>query len=60
LVLTLPDGTLLEAECPLFEDQHELFQSMPWWEDALKREPSMAATPLLLPDWPKSDEAGEE
>lgn len=60
LVLTLPDDTLLEAECPLFEDQHELFQSMPWWEDALKMEPSMAAPPLLLPDWPKAEEEGEE
>jgi tRNA pseudouridine65 synthase len=47
--LPLPDGSMLETECPLFEDQFELFSGLPWWQDAVRIEPGIAARPLPFP-----------
>ncbi len=51
MCLPLPDGTDLKVECPLFEDQFELFSELPWWDDVVQIEPGIAAAPLLIPDW---------
>lgn len=48
LELDLPGGGRLRAVCPLFADHAALFAAMPWWEDALAREPALALPPLPL------------
>ena len=48
--LVLPDGTPLTVVCPLFADQHALYQRLPWWEEACAAEPLLAfntPSPLL-------------
>ena len=50
LSLTLPDGRALDVRCPLYEDQHTLFQTLPWWEQARRREPVLDLPPLSW-DW---------
>ena len=49
MMLRPPEGPAIQVECPLFEDQFEVFQSMPWWADALEKEPGLANPPLPLP-----------
>ena len=43
------EGPPIRAECPLFDDQYEVFQSMPWWADAVAKEPGLDKNPLPLP-----------
>jgi len=46
LALTLPDGAPLDVTCPLFADQHALFQTLPWWADAVAALPGLDADPM--------------
>jgi hypothetical protein len=50
LDLTLPDGTLLSVQCPLFVDQAVLYRKMPWWEQAADSLPNLPGDPLPLTD----------
>lgn len=47
--LTLPNDEKLSVTCPLFEDQHSLFQTLPWWHDAVEHEPELLLDPLPMP-----------
>ena len=49
LKLDLPDGTEIRVSSPLFEDQHQVFSRMPWWEAARSVEPALDLPPLPLP-----------
>jgi len=48
LSLTLPSGDRLEVASPLFTDQRSVYQEMPWWSEAVEREPRLALPPLTL------------
>ncbi len=50
LALTLPSGERLDVSSPLFEDQHAVFEQMPWWNEAIEREPRLTLPPLEM--WP--------
>ena len=50
LQLTVEDGERIDVTCPLFQDQQDLYRRLPWWEDALAREPALAL-PALSMDW---------
>jgi tRNA pseudouridine65 synthase len=49
MVLPLPGGETLSVSSPLFEDQYEVFSSMPWWEEVLEKEPTLGLKPLVIP-----------
>jgi len=55
--LPLPDGELLSVSSPLFEDQFEVFSSMPWWADALAEEPTIGHTPWPIPMFEPEEDA---
>lgn len=67
LELDLPGGGRLDVVSPLFADQAALYPTLPWWEEALGREPALGLPPLPLdpgdpgpdPGDPEPDE-GEE
>ena len=46
--MVLPDESPFSVTSPLFEDQHALFSSLPWWEDALAIEPDLQRQPIPL------------
>ncbi len=50
LRLELPMGDGLVVESPLFTDHYDLFTQMPWWEDAVAKEPGLARPPLTIPE----------
>ncbi len=50
LALTLPSGERLDVSSPLFVDQHAVFEQMPWWNEAIEREPRLTLPPLEM--WP--------
>ena len=52
LELDLPGGGRLDAVCPLFRDHAEVFARLPWWTEAVAREPALALPPLPLLDEP--------
>jgi len=54
--LPLPDGEVLSVSSPLFEDQYEVFSSMPWWEDALAKEPTIGLQPWPIPVYEPEEE----
>ena len=55
--LTLPNDQPFSVTCPLFEDQYQLFSTLPWWEDATAEEPDLLRSPLaLLPEEPEDEE----
>ncbi len=49
--LILSDGQELQVTSPLFSDQFELYQRMPWWKDALRKEPKLGNKPLPAEPW---------
>ena len=49
MVLPIDDTTTIDVQCPLFEDQFELFTGLPWWSDAVAIEPGIGLPPLTLP-----------
>ena len=49
LRLDMPDGSEINVSCPLFEDHHAVFSTMPWWDDACSAEPVLNTPPLSLP-----------
>ncbi len=59
--LTLPDGEALDARCPLFEDQADLFRRLPWWDEAAAARPELAEPALRIkgPPWVRAA-PGEE
>ena len=48
--LTVENGQTISVECPLFEDHHTVFQSLPWWDEAVQLEQGIAAQPLPVPE----------
>jgi tRNA pseudouridine65 synthase len=44
LHVPLPDGTVIEASCPLPQDLSSVFQQLPWWEEAVAHFPALAET----------------
>ncbi|MGB0641247.1 MAG: pseudouridine synthase [Myxococcota bacterium] len=46
LELELPNGDSLSVKCPLFDDQHTVFSSLPWWQEACSREPILTLPPI--------------
>ena len=48
LDMTLPCGERIEISSPLYADQYQVFSSMPWWPEALVREPRLGLTPLPM------------
>jgi tRNA pseudouridine65 synthase len=57
LRLELPMGEGLVVESPLFTDHYDLFTQLPWWDDAVTKEPGLARPPLTIPEMllPKPD-----
>lgn len=55
LEMTFPDGERRRIVCPLFKDQGKLFRRMPWWEQALARQPELALAPLPMLDAPPGE-----
>lgn len=49
LEMRLPDGTPLDAVCPLFEDLAAVWGGLPYWGAAVRAEPRLALPPLPLP-----------
>lgn len=61
LELDLPDGQRLDQISPLFADQAALYPQLPWWEEAVAREPALLLPPLPLdPEEPEEEEEREE
>lgn len=56
LDLPLPDGTRIQATCPLFEDHHRVWSALPWWSEAVERVPALALPPFPVPDYCVPDE----
>lgn len=50
LRLELPMGDGLVVESPLFTDHYDLFTQLPWWDDAVAKEPALARPPLTIPE----------
>jgi tRNA pseudouridine65 synthase len=48
LELTLPSGERLSVASPLYVDQYASYSTMPWWADAVAREPRLALPPLPM------------
>ncbi|RME28512.1 MAG: hypothetical protein D6798_02245 [Deltaproteobacteria bacterium] len=48
LRVSLPGGERIEVDCPLFEDQAAVYRTLPWWEEALAREPRLGLPPLSM------------
>jgi hypothetical protein len=48
LELTLPSGERLSVSSPLYVDQHASYRTMPWWAEAVEREPRLALPPLPM------------
>lgn len=48
LQMTLPDGQPLDVASPLYIDQYAVFSTMPWWDEALEREPRLGLPPLQM------------
>ena len=44
--LELPTGGRLEAVSPLFKDQFDMFSGLPWWNEAIMKEPLLTLKPL--------------
>ncbi len=51
LDLPLPDGARLRATCPLFDDHARVWRGLPWWDEAVAREPTLALPALPVPDY---------
>ena len=50
LRLELPMGDGMSVACPLFEDHYRTWSTLPWWEQAVARERTLAMQPLGIPD----------
>ena len=48
LRLTLPDGELIDATCPLFADHYDVFSALPFWSEAVEACPALALPPLAV------------
>jgi len=48
MVLPLSDGSEIRFNSPLYQDHHDVFRQMPWWDEVLKEEPSLAEPPLPM------------
>ncbi|MEC7987950.1 MAG: pseudouridine synthase [Myxococcota bacterium] len=49
LRLALESGESIVAQCPLFSDQYDLFQKMPWWSMVLEQHPRLGLSSI---EWP--------
>lgn len=45
-----PDGGVIEAHCPLFEDHHGVWSRLPFWEEACLALPGLAQPPITAGD----------
>jgi len=48
LELVLPNGENLSVQCPLFDDQYNVFANLPWWGAACTAEPALKLSPLSV------------
>ncbi len=48
LRVALPGGERIEVDCPLFQDQAAVYRTLPWWQEALEREPRLGLDPLSM------------
>jgi tRNA pseudouridine65 synthase len=55
LDLPLPDGSRLSATCPVPDDLRELWQRMPWWDDAVGKIPTLKLLEARPPDIGQDD-----
>jgi len=60
MVLPLADGGEINVSSPLYEDQHAVFSSMPWWADVTTAEPTLAKDPFPMPTIVAEEEEEEE
>jgi len=58
--MMLPNDERLLVTCPLFDDQYEVFSSLPWWADAVREEPDLLRPSLPLLEEPDEDEISPE
>ena len=47
--MPMPEGGRLRAVCPLFEDLHAVWSTLPYWNTVRGREPDLQRPPLRLP-----------